>query len=184
MRSFCSAKAFLIFSTKNVSFFCYKVVEHLTSWPFNELVKLTMLWTTGPRLSLSFSLFSATQEWVNEPYNIQSTYHSSAAFLNPKFPFIHSLKWHHKPFSMCKAKQNWWQMTRKKVELFRLTEKIRKFTFFGKYKKYFISCWKKISNFTLAVHLFNLWHFQHIRWNIFGFHLKKVNIPTKRAEQS
>ena len=31
--------------------FGYKVVKHLhvTSWPHNELVKLTMLWTTGPR---------------------------------------------------------------------------------------------------------------------------------------
>ena len=27
----------------------YKVLKHLTSWPLNELVKLTMLWTTGPR---------------------------------------------------------------------------------------------------------------------------------------
>ena len=27
---------------------CYKVVKHLTSWPLNELVKPTMLWTTGP----------------------------------------------------------------------------------------------------------------------------------------
>ena len=47
MRSFCSAKASLIFSTKNISLFCYKVVKHLTSLPLNELVKLTMLWTTG-----------------------------------------------------------------------------------------------------------------------------------------
>ena len=46
MRS-CSAKASLIFSTKNISVFGYKVVKHLTSWSLNELVKLTMLWTTG-----------------------------------------------------------------------------------------------------------------------------------------
>ena len=73
MRSFCIAKAFLIFSTKNIcvlgykvikhltswptsstkniSMFGYKVVKHLTSWPLNELVKLRMLWTTGPWLS-------------------------------------------------------------------------------------------------------------------------------------
>ena len=42
-------EASLNFSTKNFSVFCYKVVKHLTSWPLNELVKLTMLWTTGPR---------------------------------------------------------------------------------------------------------------------------------------
>ena len=49
VRSFWSAKAFLIFSTKHISVFDYKVVKHLTSWPLTELVKLTMLWTTGPR---------------------------------------------------------------------------------------------------------------------------------------
>ena len=49
MRSFCSAKASLIFSTKNISEFGYKVIKHLIIWPLNELVKLTMLWTTGPR---------------------------------------------------------------------------------------------------------------------------------------
>ena len=38
-----TAKAFLIFSTKNTSVFGYKVVKHLTSRPLNELVKLTML---------------------------------------------------------------------------------------------------------------------------------------------
>ena len=34
---------------KNISVFGYKVVEHLTSSPHNELVKLTVLWTTGDR---------------------------------------------------------------------------------------------------------------------------------------
>ena len=41
-------KGYLIFSTKNFGVFGYKVVKHLTSWPLNELVKLTMLCTTGP----------------------------------------------------------------------------------------------------------------------------------------
>ena len=49
MRSFCTAKAPLIFSANNISEFGYKVVKHLTSLPLNELVKLTMLLTTGPR---------------------------------------------------------------------------------------------------------------------------------------
>ena len=52
MRSFCSAKASLIFSTKNFSVFGYKVVKHWPSWPLNELVKLTILRTTGPRLPI------------------------------------------------------------------------------------------------------------------------------------
>ena len=46
--AFAVQKPFLIFSTKNISVFGNKVVKHLTSWPLNELVKLTMLWTTGP----------------------------------------------------------------------------------------------------------------------------------------
>ena len=46
MWSFCSA--FLIFLNKNFIVFGYKVVKHLMSWPLNELVKLTMLWTSGP----------------------------------------------------------------------------------------------------------------------------------------
>ena len=41
-------EASLIFSTKNTSVFGYKVVKYLTTWPLNKLVKLTMLWTTGP----------------------------------------------------------------------------------------------------------------------------------------
>ena len=42
-------KASLIFSIKNISIIGYKVVKQLKRWPLNELVKLTMLWTTGPR---------------------------------------------------------------------------------------------------------------------------------------
>ena len=45
VRSFCIAKASLIFSTKNFGVFGYKVVKHLTKGPLNKLVKLTMLWT-------------------------------------------------------------------------------------------------------------------------------------------
>ena len=36
-------KASLILSTKHCSVFGNRVVKHLTSWPFNELVKLRML---------------------------------------------------------------------------------------------------------------------------------------------
>ena len=48
VRSFCIAKASLNFSTKNKSVIGYKVIKHLTSWPLNKLVKLTMLCATGP----------------------------------------------------------------------------------------------------------------------------------------
>ena len=54
------AKAFHVFSTKNISVFGYKVVKHLTSWPLNELVKLTMLWTTGPRSLIQIQSYVLT----------------------------------------------------------------------------------------------------------------------------
>ena len=50
-------EAFLIFFNKNISVFGYKVLKYVTSQPLNELVKLTMFWTTGPEL-LSLSLFT------------------------------------------------------------------------------------------------------------------------------
>ena len=52
-------KSFSHFFNKNISVFGYKVVRHLTSRPLNELVKLTMLWTTGP--------------W---PYKVDLNYHT------------------------------------------------------------------------------------------------------------
>ena len=46
--AFAVQKFFLIFSTKNIGVFGYKIVKHLTSWTLNELLKGMMLWTTGP----------------------------------------------------------------------------------------------------------------------------------------
>ena len=48
MRKHALQKLFSFFSTKKFSVFGYKVLKHFTNWPLNELVKLTMLWTTGP----------------------------------------------------------------------------------------------------------------------------------------
>ena len=57
--SFCSAKATHIFSAKNIRILCIdsaKTVNKMT-----ELVKLTMLWTTGPRAQfLVHSVFCST----------------------------------------------------------------------------------------------------------------------------
>ena len=36
------------FKKKKFSVFGYKVIKHLASWPLNKLIKLMMLWTTGP----------------------------------------------------------------------------------------------------------------------------------------
>ena len=80
VRSFCSAKAFLIFSTKNISVTGYKVVKHLTSWPLNELVKLMMLWTTGPRCTRGCDIFFH-QIYKNIP-NVEAVHF---VFLAPGF---------------------------------------------------------------------------------------------------
>ena len=48
--SFCIAKATHIFSAKNIRILCIESARTVNERTFNELVKLTMLWTTGPRL--------------------------------------------------------------------------------------------------------------------------------------
>ena len=47
---------FSFFQQKNIRVFDYKVVKHFTSWPLNGLIKLTMLWTNGPRWFFLFSV--------------------------------------------------------------------------------------------------------------------------------
>ena len=48
--SFCSAKATHIFSAKNIRILYIEVSKTVNEMTLNELVKLTMLWTTGPRI--------------------------------------------------------------------------------------------------------------------------------------
>ena len=47
--SFCSAKATHIFSAKNIRILCIESAKTVNEMTLNELVKLTTLWTTGPR---------------------------------------------------------------------------------------------------------------------------------------
>ena len=47
--SFCSAKATHIFSAKNIRILYIESAETVNKITLNKLVKLTMLWTTGPR---------------------------------------------------------------------------------------------------------------------------------------
>ena len=46
--SFCSAKATHIFSAKNIRILCIEPAKTVNEMTLNKLVKLTMLWTTGP----------------------------------------------------------------------------------------------------------------------------------------
>ena len=48
MSSFCSAKATHILSAKNIRILYIESAETVNEMTFNELVKLTTLWTTGP----------------------------------------------------------------------------------------------------------------------------------------
>ena len=52
MRSFSSAKAPHIFSAKNISTLDFRRTRKLNESLTNDFVKLTMLWTTGPRSSI------------------------------------------------------------------------------------------------------------------------------------
>ena len=54
--SFCSAKATHIFSAKNIRILYIESVKIVNEMTLNELVKLTMLWTTGPCLSATVCL--------------------------------------------------------------------------------------------------------------------------------
>ena len=54
MSSFCSAKATHICSAKNIRILCIESAKTVNEMTLNELVKLTTLWSTGPR---SFALF-------------------------------------------------------------------------------------------------------------------------------
>ena len=53
MSSFCSAKATHIFSAKNIRIVYIESAKTVNEMTFNELVKLTMLRTTGPCLIVS-----------------------------------------------------------------------------------------------------------------------------------
>ena len=49
--SFCSAKATHIFSAKNIRILCIWSAKTVNEMTLNDVVKLTTLWTTGPRIS-------------------------------------------------------------------------------------------------------------------------------------
>ena len=54
--SFCTAKATYIFSAKNFRKLYIESAKTVNEMTLNELVKLTTLWTTGPRMANSVDL--------------------------------------------------------------------------------------------------------------------------------
>ena len=94
-------KASLIFSTKSV--FGYKVIKHLRSRLLNELVKLTMLWTTGPWF---FTEQKRTEYDSHADLNLNGQLASSSSFsladisiitqhfrIEKRCPFTHVASW-------------------------------------------------------------------------------------------
>ena len=63
--SFCSAKATHIFSAKNIRILYTESAKIVNEMTLNELVKLTMLWTTGPWILLLLLLFNLS--WKLSP---------------------------------------------------------------------------------------------------------------------
>ena len=65
MSSFCSAKATHIFSAKNIRILYIESAKTVNEMTLNELVKLTTLWTTGPRYVLyPFKFCLATRNCI------------------------------------------------------------------------------------------------------------------------
>ena len=86
------------FQQKIFSVFGYKVVKHFTSWPLNELVKLTMLWTTGPWTShLMFCVRQARvivpdrPSWSGSKYPDRNNPEGTPHWINLNFNIINSI---------------------------------------------------------------------------------------------
>ena len=62
MSSFCSAKATHIYSAKNIRILYIESAKTVNEMTLNELVKLTTLWTTGPKMPSSCWFFNLHAE--------------------------------------------------------------------------------------------------------------------------
>ena len=70
MGSFCSAKATHIFSAKNIRIFYIESAKTVNEMTLNELVKLTMLWTTGLWFFAHYSVSFRTIKQISMKCNI------------------------------------------------------------------------------------------------------------------
>ena len=69
--SFCSAKATHIFSAKNIRILYIESTKAVNEMTLNELVKLTMLWTTGPRMLMFYKLHISINLQMFTDHNIK-----------------------------------------------------------------------------------------------------------------
>ena len=84
--SFCSAKATHIFSAKNIRRLYIESAKTVNEMTLNELVKLTTLWTTGPRSVIKF-LLSTFFKGCKKVF-LKPAYPSSGSY----FSFLHIAK--------------------------------------------------------------------------------------------
>ena len=98
MSSFCSAKATHIFSAKNIRLLYIESAKTVNEMTLNELVKLTMFWTTGPRSSYGILtrlsrplqlLYYALQYLVNTDDSVSGQRRPLSAVWSGRFRFPH-----------------------------------------------------------------------------------------------
>ena len=70
--SFWRAKATTIFSAKNIRILYIESAKTVNEMTLNELVKLTTLWTTGPRLTVSTDSVGGQQMPWSAYTNVQA----------------------------------------------------------------------------------------------------------------
>ena len=98
-----SAKATHIFSAKNIRILCIESTKTVKEMTLNELVKLTTLWTTGPRCArntCSVTIDFKTHKdriywliWVNQTVKIQWTLHAwMSIVILQKYKVLHNVK--------------------------------------------------------------------------------------------
>ena len=86
--SFCSAKATHIFSAKNIRILYIESAKTLNKITLNELVKLTTLWTTGPRSRLGYGSCCMPLVTNFKCGNIISEDLLTLVLLNPDMPCL------------------------------------------------------------------------------------------------
>ena len=100
--SFCSAKATHIFSAKNIRILYIESAKTVNEMTLNKLVKLTMLWTTGPWslstkqywyfcLFLKENIYSVLGTHLNHP-SMFLLQNKECIYLNTSYCLCHALR--------------------------------------------------------------------------------------------
>ena len=85
--SFCSAEATYIFSAKNIRILYIESAKTVNEITFNELVKLTTLWTTVPRI-LQLIIGFVKPNWSLILLNVLKFWTLYSILFVPKFCFL------------------------------------------------------------------------------------------------